>query len=625
MTRCLSAFLLLVAPFGTVINADAQARRTAPVPLTQEVSAAAGQVHGIVTDQSGAGLGDVSVLAMGTTLAAVRSGVDGRFSLILPQGEYILRATRQGYVSTFREPVRVRSEQAIERNIRLIRADASSAVPRSAVPAPVDTVNPTVDPPATPDDHSHSEAVWRLRHLPRTVLRDAARSTSIWTRDEDAGWPRPASGVDSFLVNSARAAASFFTDTNFDGQVNLLTTSARASRGTEVGGNDVWARGVAYFAVSAPVGSYGDWSLRASTASSNLSAWTLVANYDAEASRTHAFHLGLSYGSQRLVLEEARPIPGFVPEARGVSGLFLSDRWRVRPELEVEYGLRLDHYNYLRDHAAVSPHVQARVRVAPRTHVRVAAARRVRAPGADQFLPATGSRAWLPPERTFSSLLAEAPLRAERVHEYDAGLDYALGAAERTTVHLRRFSQSTSRQLATLFGLDETSAVGHYYAATLGRVRVDGWSVGVGGELAPGLRGGVDYVLADAYWIRFSRFRLDQVAPSVARRDRERLHDLSGTLAWSLDDPGTHVELQYRLSNAFSAASASDIKPAAGGRFNLDVRQALPYRPFGQASINLLFSVRSLLYDEWDTGAFYDELLTVAPPTRLTGGLQVWF
>jgi len=65
-------------------------------------------------------------------------------------------------------------------------------------------------------------------------------------------------------------------------------------------------------------------------------------------------------------------------------------------------------------------------------------------------------------------------------------------------------------------------------------------------------------------------------------------------------------------------------RPIRSGRINLELRQQLPYRPLHSADWNVLFTLRTLVHDR-DGGSIYDELLTVRPPARMTGGLQVRF
>ena len=81
----------------------AQSPKARTVLVGQQASAREGRVHGRVRDDAGRAITGVSVLAVGGTALPVmaRSDESGQFVLALPPGEYILRATRDGYVSTY--------------------------------------------------------------------------------------------------------------------------------------------------------------------------------------------------------------------------------------------------------------------------------------------------------------------------------------------------------------------------------------------------------------------------------------------------------------------------------------------------------------------------------------------
>ena len=66
-------------------------------------------------------------------------------------------------------------------------------------------------------------------------------------------------------------------------------------------------------------------------------------------------------------------------------------------------------------------------------------------------------------------------------------------------------------------------------------------------------------------------------------------------------------------------------EPSDDGRFNVEIRQQLPYRPLGGGDLNLVVSARTLLRDLGPDGSYYDELMTLAPPLRITCGIQMRF
>jgi hypothetical protein len=57
----------------------------------------------------------------------------------------------------------------------------------------------------------------------------------------------------------------------------------------------------------------------------------------------------------------------------------------------------------------------------------------------------------------------------------------------------------------------------------------------------------------------------------------------------------------------------------------VQIRQALPYQPTRGGRLELIFSIRNLFRDLRGEASFYDELLTVKPPLRVMGGIQVRF
>ena len=121
MPRHVPVSIALLSSLLVTSSAFAQQRGRTPAPVSQQVSAAGGHIRGVVRDEMGSAVGGVLVVAMGTTLASAKSDTTGRYTLALPPGEYILRAARDGYVSTFREPIRMQTSVEFERNITLIR------------------------------------------------------------------------------------------------------------------------------------------------------------------------------------------------------------------------------------------------------------------------------------------------------------------------------------------------------------------------------------------------------------------------------------------------------------------------------------------------------------------------
>jgi hypothetical protein len=625
MPRHLPVLLACSLLPGAIAVAEAQTRSLQPIRVVAHgVSIAAGRIEGQVRDDRGMAIQGANIVALGVTLASSLSDERGRFSLALPPGEYLLRASRLGYVSSFRQLVRVRSSVPLERNITLMRLGVAElgSPPGAAVPAQV---------PGTPaatavgDEYAHNEMAWRLRHITRNVLRDAAPTHVTTDQREAADFRPPASLFDRALQQSARAATSFFTDTDFSGSINFLTTSSFApARGWQF---DQGPRGIASAVVGARVGRHGDWRVRGAMTSDALSSWVLLGEYRARDEGAHAFRVGMSYAVQGDLDDPSGSRRGLVGAHRSLGAIHMYDRWRPIDGVELDYGARIDRVDYLELQDFMSPRVTTRATVLPRTFVVAHAAQHIVVPGGSEFLPPASSTVWLPPERTFSPLLPGAPFRAERVRHAETGVGFLLDADGARTVSLRRFRQISSDQIATLFGLHTGDAPAHFAVATPGSVEINGWTVRYDGRFARRFSGTIDYALADADWRRATRQMraVRWLAPSAARPRHERLHDLTMALSAEIPESSTQLRMAYRISSGFSRDTPEERDPSLGGRFDVELRQRLPYRLLQGSTLELVVAARSLSRDLREPGSLYDELLTVAPPMRVLGGLQVRF
>ncbi len=584
------------------LAADASAQFLAPERVVARAATAAGRVQGLVRDGAGQGVPGASVLAVGQTIISARSDVRGRFLLSLPPGDYVLRASRDGYVSNYREMVRVQSTTRLERDITLTRQ---------------------VDPPkdlATDDGHAHTDMAWILRHLPRSVLRDG--SDILPGRPEGAnGRIDPLRG--DLAGESASRVAQALAGSDLQGQVNFVTTAVAGpmSAWSQV----PWPRGIAYVSLGAPVVGYGAWQVRAAMASGEGSSWNVLGEFASDPGRAHLWKAGLSFSAQGYALSTER-LSEAVAETRSVAGISGQDRWLIGSRVEINYGARADRFDYLAKPQLFSANGGVSVRVLPRTFVAASAARGMIAPGVDEFLPPPDGGPWLPAERTFVPLSGRGTLRAEQLLNGEVVVTHRFGpGAESPTVQVRRFWQRSADQMATMFGVEGQTSHGQYVVAQVGSVDLAGWGVGVSGRFSRYLIGRVEYARVSSDW-RASRWvqEISLAAPSVLRGDREQLHDLTASLDANLSKTSTHVGLVYRASTAFSPEDGARA-PVPGSRFDLQVRQALPYRPTPSSRLELLFAVRNLFRDVRSQTSWYDELLTVGPPLRLMGGIQVRF
>ncbi len=335
-----------------------------------------------------------------------------------------------------------------------------------------------------------------------------------------------------------------------------------------------------------------------------------------------------SYSTQRYDGGNVATLTNVTDGSRNAGLFFGYDTYSLTPSLTVMYGARYSHYDYLEDRGLLSPRVS--VTVEPFNHFRVSGlvSHRVVAPGAEEFVPRIENGIWLPPQRTFSSLDPSQPLQAERTDHIEAGLERDIAAA---TVSVRAFHQRIEDQQVTLFGIDmpgSSSHLGHYFIGNAGDLDVSGISAGIRASIGNRVHGSVDWTMAQGHSLGTEMSYLWVIAPSAVRNDLDRIHDVSTSLETEVPETATRVIVLYRVSNAFarpiSPASQAD-RAALDSRFDIQVRQSLPFMDFSTAKWEMLVGVRNFVRDIAPEQSVYDELLVVRPPKRVVGGLTLKF
>jgi hypothetical protein len=235
----------------------------------------------------------------------------------------------------------------------------------------------------------------------------------------------------------------------------------------------------------------------------------------------------------------------------------------------------------------------------------------------------------LPPQRTFSSVLTGQPLQAERISHMEVEVERDLASA---TVSLRAFRQHVDDQLVTMFGMDlpgAPTALGHYFVGNVGDVNASGVSAGVRAALAHRVHGSVEYSVTRAQSMSsLDAADLRLLAASALRPDRERIHDVSTSLETEVPETSTRVVVLYRMTSASGRAAAGSPPPAPvpiDARFDVQVRQSLPFMDFSSAKWEMLVGVRNFFRDAASDQSIYDEVLVVHPPKRIVGGLTLKF
>lgn len=598
------------------------------VPVLQTVRVnLSGVISGFVSDERGMPVSGAVVSVLGATLATEVTDGQGRFVLEkLPIGDYVLRAHMTGFAASRSETVRLVGTAAATCRLQLRRLDAAlSGTANAGTPLasrPILAAGfdlPRVDAPdeEAKGDHPHSETAWRLRHLPRSILKDAA--STIVVADAEP----PAGSIFARAADSAASlAASIFSEIPFTGEVNLLTTGAVAP--ANLFSNPALPRGVAYLSIGAPT-SAGDWSMRAAMSEGDLSSWIVAGSFVSRPGSIHSYDFGWSYSTQEYQGGNPIALAAVTDGSRNVGEIYALDRWTVSPGVSIEYGGRYAHYDYLIDRGLFSPRAGVTLEPVKGTRVKAVIARRTVAPGAEEFLSPGSLGPWLPPERTFAPLQGDR-LRVEQSRALDVMFEHEFNHTY--AIAIRRFFQSVNDQLVTLFGLQMPNgprSIGHYYVASAGAVESEGWGMGLTATPSRRLRAVVDYRLARTQWSgRGDYARIAQWAPAAIRPAMENIHDLTTTVEAQIPETATRVFVLYKLDSGFTRSNLDRTTPGLDGRFDVQVNQALPFGLAG-TQWEILIGLRNLFRDPNDPASLYDELLVVRPPKRVVGGFLVRF
>ena len=303
--------LIATAAIGSLIlgTSTAAIAQSASQPLVQPVTRVAsfppGSIQGLVQDEKTDPVAGAVVTAVGASTTVTVSDRDGRFELrTLPPGPYLLRAHLAGFVTAPAQIVQVRSSVRAASMIALRHAGAFTPVLQAGLgsvsdPAPVIAPgDDSVDSARTDGDSAAidpGETAWRIRHTRRSILKELTLPTDLAAGG--SGFT-PVDFLGRAAGSSARFATSFFADTPFTGQVNLLT-SGLFDAPQQLFSPDLVPRGTANVSVSAPVGSHADWTARGAMTQSDISSWIVAGSYVSRASERHQYDLGLSYSMQR--------------------------------------------------------------------------------------------------------------------------------------------------------------------------------------------------------------------------------------------------------------------------------------------------------------------------------------
>jgi len=621
-----------------VPSAPASAQ-SASVRVPQAVvarAATAGNIHGVVIDTRGRPLAGAMVSALGSTVAFALSGKDGRFQLdALPVGPYTVRIHLDGFVPAPRQMVEVRATTPalVSVALRALNDNGAAGSTTRVLAAgilqtdglPGATLINSTDP-----DHDHTEALWRIRHLTRSVLKDVNGAAGVDSGDalnavpELSGWPGAARSADTAVQH----ASGLFDAIPFTGQINLV------SIGSFNGLSDVWSAntlasaGVAYISIGAPIGRVGNLAVRGALSQGGSGSWFVAGSLTGRQASAHHFVSGITFSEQRYDEPGMLGIPTMSSGSRSVGTVHGSDEWALSPQVAVGLGGTYSWQDYMGGNGTLSPRVSFTVRPFNNWRVQAVAARYVLAPGAEEFLPgpAGSNGVMLPAQRTFSPWSEDQGFRAQRTDLFEVAVERSVAAY---VIGVRTFTQRVTDQSGATFAVAPSERVvpslGHYYVASLGDMSARGWTLSLSRPLVRGLRGGVAYTQTMTRWDRATDPALLNFWIGTAPGAQTLLHDLTTSLDTEIRPTATHVYVLYKVNTGFARQDADRSGSGLDARFDVQVNQALPFLNFTSADWEVLVAVCNLFRESTMERSVYDELLVVRPPKRVVGGLRVRF
>ncbi|MBS1819546.1 MAG: TonB-dependent receptor [Acidobacteria bacterium] len=628
---------LLVA--GTTTGAAAQTRPPVAPIVRPVASAAPGALSGVVRDERGQPVEHAVVSALGASTTVAVTDASGRFEFgALTPGPYLVRAHLAGYVAPRAQMVEVRSSARATSAIAVRREGAAPILAAGfGVPSDLGSVPTTStaestsasgQPPESAasnpptDTENHTETAWRIRHGRRGILKDATLPEDLAAADDD----REPASIFAQLAGTSGRVASLFTEAPLSGQVNILASGVFDAP-QQLFSNTTVARNTTNVRVGAPAGDNADWTVAGALSQADISSWVVAGAYTMRAPARHRYDIGMSYSTQRYGGGNPLALRDVTDGSRNVGTVYAYDSLTLAPAATVAFGAEYARYDYLASRSLLSPRVEMTLSPAARTRITAAVSQRALAPGAEEFLAPPDGGIWLPPQRTFSPVDSRQGFKAQRTLAASAGLERDFGVS---TLAVRGFSERAADQLVTVFGAElpgePTAKVGHYLVGNAGQMDVRGVSAEFRAVIASRVHGSLRYSVARGQLLRSGDDTLMLLAPAAAAGGTAAIQDVTARIDADVPETATRVMVLYRLSNGFiPPAGAAASSPGLDGRFDVQVRQSLPFLNFTSARWEMLLAVRNFFRDATAEQAFVDELFVLRPPKRVVGGVTLHF
>jgi len=564
-------FLCLLAAAATLTSV-AQPALALPAAPPQQADTV---LTGTVLDASGLPLigAFIAVALPGSErpTALTASDQSGRFSVPLAAGTYNLMAASFGHVPAFvpglqmprGEPVRLQLRS--ERQVVSLLSDA----------APLD-----------------------IGYAFRPGVRDVLRATDA---SLDAGGITDTSAA---WVNNLGEGSPW---ANVGGELSLWTVAPTG--GSAFDDN----RSASEFSMGSVGSASQSWVLRGQLAAGGV--MRARSDMSRTLSDSHVVRLGVGFAAKDIVV----PQVDAAPQSMWVSSLSAEDFWRIGEAVQVGYGMRFEHYNYLEEAGVVSPRVQVAYAPVDSVILTTGVTYDSEAPGLAEL------RFQVDPLAVrYMDVIGVDTIDPERTLRYEFGLQTA---TENTVWRARAHHDEITDELVGVY-LANQQGSSDYMVANLGDSVMQGLELDVRRTFMNSVAGRVSYAYS----------RRDG-APLPARFAAERgligdgvdadaamvdiVHELRAGVETVVGSYDTRLNATYRWQTGIPVVRGGNLE-SVYERLDVDVRQPLPFRAFS-SDWSALLQVQNVLGTSYD-GVFDFRLGDAPVLTRLfSGGLAVRF
>ncbi len=363
--RVATAAIISVAGGGVCLAQGGPVRAT-DRPAASSRQAPGGSIVSFVRDQAGRPLPSAIVSVVGRRIVTSLTDDLGRCTFgSLPAGDYLVRVHRSGYVSSSSLIVLAgpgaNTTWSFVLKPQLTRAvDPRTAAKSQAILSAGFVGSEAALQPAKPEvaeedeaSHDHSEVAWRLKHLKRSVLKEATPQAIFDEEGDPAEFDRAVADMFTRQTGPAEIAASLLSHFPLAGQVNLLTTGAFDSPQQLVSAGSL-ARGVAMVSLGASAGSRGDWAVQGAMTQGDVASWMVSGSYLTRAPARHVYDVGMSYSLQRYDGSNPSALAAVSDGNRFAGVVYGFDSWSINDHVSLAYGARYAKYGYL-ENSLISP------------------------------------------------------------------------------------------------------------------------------------------------------------------------------------------------------------------------------------------------------------------------------